>query len=77
MLFGVIGPCVLDLDSGRPKTELEFVMTGASRWIGMLMSGVVLISATRVVAQDWPQWRGPNRDGKVVGFAAPETWQGR
>jgi len=25
-------------------------------------------------AQDWPQWRGPNRDGKAVGFTAPETW---
>lgn len=25
-------------------------------------------------AHDWPQWRGPNRDGKVVGFAAPKSW---
>jgi outer membrane protein assembly factor BamB len=25
-------------------------------------------------AQDWPQWRGPNRDGKVTGFTAPATW---
>ena len=24
--------------------------------------------------QDWPQWRGPNRDGKVTGFKAPATW---
>jgi outer membrane protein assembly factor BamB len=24
--------------------------------------------------QDWPQWRGPNRDGKATGFTAPETW---
>jgi len=23
---------------------------------------------------DWPQWRGPNRDAKVTGFRAPETW---
>ena len=28
--------------------------------------------ATR--AQDWPQWRGDSRDGKVVGFKAPGTW---
>ena len=23
---------------------------------------------------DWPQWRGPNRDGKATGFKAPATW---
>ncbi len=22
----------------------------------------------------WPQWRGPNRDGSVVGVAPPKTW---
>jgi outer membrane protein assembly factor BamB len=25
-------------------------------------------------AQDWPQWRGANRDGKATGFTAPKTW---
>src|SRR5437868_2712577 len=25
-------------------------------------------------AQDWPQWRGPARDGKTAGFNAPKTW---
>jgi outer membrane protein assembly factor BamB len=25
-------------------------------------------------AQDWPQWRGTNRDGRVTGFRAPQTW---
>lgn len=23
---------------------------------------------------DWPQWRGPNRDGAVAAFAAPSVW---
>lgn len=27
-----------------------------------------------VQAGDWPQWRGENRDGKVTGFTAPESW---
>ena len=35
---------------------------------------VILIAAGCVLAQDWPQWRGPNRDGKVTGFTAPQTW---
>ncbi|MDP6058767.1 MAG: PQQ-binding-like beta-propeller repeat protein, partial [Pirellulaceae bacterium] len=25
-------------------------------------------------ANDWPQWRGPTRDGVVVGFSIPEIW---
>ena len=49
-------------------------MTGVNRSIGMMVGCLVLASAARVVAQDWPQWRGPNRDGKVTGFTAPQTW---
>ena len=25
-------------------------------------------------AEDWPQWRGPHRDGVAVGFPEPKTW---
>ncbi|HSF18352.1 MAG TPA: PQQ-binding-like beta-propeller repeat protein [Vicinamibacteria bacterium] len=25
-------------------------------------------------SQDWPQWRGPNRDGAVTSFSEPSTW---
>jgi len=24
--------------------------------------------------QDWPQWRGPGRDGKAADIKAPATW---
>src|SRR5690242_12527720 len=34
----------------------------------------VLLSGASASAQDWNQWRGPARDGKVVGFAAPANW---
>ncbi|MCI0338291.1 MAG: PQQ-like beta-propeller repeat protein [Acidobacteria bacterium] len=27
-----------------------------------------------VSAQEWPQWRGANRDGVIKGFLAPKTW---
>src|ERR1043165_4248366 len=26
------------------------------------------------VAQDWPQWRGPHRDGLVASFTPPTSW---
>ncbi len=26
------------------------------------------------LAQDWPQWRGPNRDGVAANFQVPATW---
>ena len=25
-------------------------------------------------AQDWPQWRGPNRDARATDFKPPATW---
>ncbi|MBN1418022.1 MAG: PQQ-like beta-propeller repeat protein [Planctomycetes bacterium] len=35
---------------------------------------IILLGAGLIFAQDWPQWRGPDRDGKVSGFTAPATW---
>jgi len=40
--------------------------------MGMLVIG--LATATSMLAQDWPQWRGPNRDAKAADFKAPKTW---
>lgn len=39
-----------------------------------LAASILFTSVGGVFAQDWPQWRGPNRDGKVSGFTAPEKW---
>ncbi|HSZ55508.1 MAG TPA: PQQ-binding-like beta-propeller repeat protein [Tepidisphaeraceae bacterium] len=39
-----------------------------------LACGVCLLITSTALSQDWPQWRGPNRDGKVSGFTAPDTW---
>jgi len=49
-------------------------MRSAMRLCGVMVGCLVLIGASCVFAQDWPQWRGPNRDGKATGFAAPQTW---
>ena len=35
---------------------------------------VFLLGAATGFAQDWPQWRGPNRDAKAEGFTVPKTW---
>jgi outer membrane protein assembly factor BamB len=35
---------------------------------------MILASATLVWAQDWPQWRGAHRDGKLTGWVAPSSW---
>src|SRR5260370_33721471 len=39
-----------------------------------LAACVTLLNAGEHRSQDWPQWRGPNRDGKAIGFTAPESW---
>jgi len=44
-----------------------------NQWIATMVA-LVFISGNCLLAQDWPQWRGPNRDGKVTGFTAPPTW---
>ena len=49
-------------------------MKNTNRCRAMAAVCVVLICAGCVFAQDWPQWRGANRDGKVSGFTAPEKW---
>jgi len=45
-----------------------------SNQFSAVMVCVILICASCLLAQDWPQWRGPNRDGKVKGFEAPRQW---
>src|SRR5262245_52380469 len=49
-------------------------MTAAKSWRCVFVFAVVVSCASMTFAQDWPQWRGPTRDGKVTGFTAPATW---
>src|SRR6266545_3843173 len=35
---------------------------------------VALALGVGVGAQNWPQWRGPARDGHIEGFRAPAAW---
>ena len=39
--------------------------------------GLAAALAAPLCAQDWPQWRGPNRDGAVAAFREPQAWPER
>jgi outer membrane protein assembly factor BamB len=49
-------------------------MKTLKQWFSGMVACGVLAGIPSLFAQDWPQWRGPNRDGKVAGFTAPEKW---
>ena len=42
----------------------------------IIVTGLLFIlhGLNSTFGQDWPQWRGSDRDSKVVGFKAPATW---
>jgi outer membrane protein assembly factor BamB len=45
----------------------------------LLITGFVLLAAVTTIsaqntATDWPQWRGPRRDGTLTSFTAPKVW---
>jgi outer membrane protein assembly factor BamB len=48
-------------------------MTSAAK-VGVWAVGIAVWAAGVAAGQDWSQWRGVNRDGKVSEFTAPATW---
>ncbi|HBY59095.1 MAG TPA: serine/threonine protein kinase [Solibacterales bacterium] len=38
------------------------------------LAAALLLLAAPLAAADWPQWRGPNRDGVVLDFKPPAAW---
>src|SRR6476646_6082603 len=47
-------------------------MMRTTRLVGVVAGALAL--AGTAPAQDWPQWRGPNRDARATGFVAPKEW---
>jgi outer membrane protein assembly factor BamB len=45
-------------------------------WMMAWLCFVVMFFATagQSLSQEWPQWRGPDRDGVVAEFSAPQEW---
>ena len=52
----------------RTRYRRQFVFASA------LAVGALFASLTTLGAGDWPQWRGPNRDGRATDFKAPKAW---
>ena len=42
--------------------------------LAALVAGCASIVDARQQSMDYPQWRGPNRDGSAASFAEPKTW---
>ncbi len=45
-----------------------------TKWLKISVLLATLLSQPSLAAVDWPQWRGPNRDGNVKGVALPAAW---
>ena len=50
-----------------------------ARFISAIKAAIVLLFVLTqmqlsVTAQDWPQWRGPGRDGIIPAFTEPKAW---
>src|SRR6184192_2395976 len=42
--------------------------------LGFLVASVLMLAAVRARADDWPQWRGPNRDGHSQETGLLKEW---
>src|SRR5262249_14370752 len=62
------------LPGARARTSQGDTMRTAIPRTRVIVVGVLLLAVGGICAQDWPQWRGPNRDAKATGFKAPENW---
>jgi outer membrane protein assembly factor BamB len=45
----------------------------ARAWLSRAPLLLALVAGP-AASQDWPQWRGPARDGRAPGFVAPKAW---
>jgi len=61
------------MNTPRPTSAKTPARASLSFLLVPLAISLCLASA-RLQSGDWPQWRGPNRDAKAIGFEAPKTW---
>jgi outer membrane protein assembly factor BamB len=56
------------------KIQTGALMKTMERTVVLMVTCISSALAANIQAQDWPQWRGANRDGKATGFNCPTTW---
>jgi outer membrane protein assembly factor BamB len=59
-----------NINSSNKKSMKKNLLSKFFTTAGIFLS----VSLATVTAQDWPQWRGTNRDARVSGFKAPAEW---
>src|SRR5262245_27252730 len=72
--MGFLGMRSVRPGGGQGRHQPGATMRNANPAAGVMAGCVILLGASCAWAQDWPQWRGPNRDNKVTGFTATKTW---
>jgi outer membrane protein assembly factor BamB len=60
-----------DLEKGRRMT---FALSSCIAVLVAVVATGCTVAAEQPAAANWPQWRGPNRDGSTGSLPAPSTW---
>src|SRR5262245_66199507 len=57
-------------DKASPSCLRAFVVA----FVFVIFWCALSILAAQTPSPDWPQWRGPNRDGAIASFTPPKGW---
>src|SRR5262245_62143426 len=74
---GASRPAHLQGSRTCPRTKGDRFMFRTTRVAAFVIGSLYFSAfggAEKLLAQEWPQWRGPNRDAKASGFHAPAAW---
>jgi outer membrane protein assembly factor BamB len=72
--FG-LGECERSLQSiWLEQTNRIMSKTSIPGWAAGVVLAASFCLCASVLAEDWPQWRGPHRDAKVADFERPAQW---
>src|SRR4051812_23102908 len=63
---------IITLDSLSKSKIKNRILSMKHRKVTLVF--IASLATSCVLAQDWPQWRGANRDAKAADFKAPNTW---